>query len=438
MSGGTEQTPADSAQTPTPAVGWEGWDPRGWRSPIYVATVDIAEPIADLKCLRSVEPPYTAAWILVLDSGYPMGCVEVPVDGDVVSAEKIQQEIRRQIGSRTAAARPAPTAALPRISVVIPTNLARPDQMQRCAARLAELDYPDYEVIIVDNRQGGGPPAEFPGARVVREPVRGISAARNRGIDVATGEIIAFTDDDVLVDRRWLRAIGERFASEPDLAALSGIVIPLELETPAQVMYEQFGNCLERGLAPLTFERSGRFHVLRRVPGTGAERVGSLYKMGEFGQGANMAFRADALRARGGFDEALGTGTPTHGGEDLTMLVELLATGHRLAYEPGAIIHHSHRATMEELERQLHGYGIGFTAMLLGLAIRNPWHFVGLASVIPAYLRTQRDPSEGKQSHRPDDYPQSLARAELRGMLGGPAAYLRSCWIHRRRLRWSW
>ena len=290
----------------------------------------------------------------------------------------------------------------------------------------------------MDNRRNGGPAAEFPGARVVREPVPGISAARNRGVDVATGEIIAFTDDDVLVDRRWLRAIGERFAREPDLAAVSGVVIPLELETPAQVMFEQFGMGLDRGLVPLTFERSGRFQVVRRVPGTGTERVGSLYEMGEFGQGSNMAFRADALRARGGFDEALGTGTPTHGGEDLTMLVELLMAGHRLAYEPGAIIHHSHRATMEELERQIHGYGIGFTAMLLGLAVRNPWHFVGLAGVIPTWVRRLRNPSEGKQSQRPDGFPQSLARAELGGMLAGPVAYLRSCWIHRRRLRWSW
>jgi hypothetical protein len=195
---------------------------------------------------------------------------------------------------------------------------------------------------------------------------------------------------------------------------------------------------LDRGLVPLTFERSGRFRVVRRVLGTGAERVGSLYEMGEFGQGSNMAFRAGALRARGGFDEALGTGTPTHGGEDLTMLVELLMSGHRLAYEPGAIIHHSHRATMEELERQIHGYGIGFTAMLLGLAFRDPWHFVGLAGVLGTWIRRQRNPAEGKQSQQPEGFPPSLARAELRGMLGGPVAYLRSCWIHRRRLRWSW
>jgi cellulose synthase/poly-beta-1,6-N-acetylglucosamine synthase-like glycosyltransferase len=436
MSGATEQAPVDSVATPALGEGWR--NPKGWRSPMYVATVDIAEPIADLKCVRSAEPSYTGAWILVCDSGYPVGCVEVPVDGDVVSAAKIMHAVRSQIGSGTGVARPAPESALPRISVVIPTNLARPDQMQRVAEQLAGLDYPDYEVIIVDNRRGGGPAVEFPGARVVREPVPGISAARNRGIDVATGEIIAFTDDDVSVDRRWLRAIGERFAAEPDLAAVSGVVVPLELETPAQVMFEQFGMGLDRGLVPLTFERSGRFQVVRRVPGTGSERVGSVYEMGEFGQGSNMAFRADALRARGGFDEALGTGTPTHGGEDLTMLVELLMTGHRLAYEPGAIIHHSHRATMEELERQLHGYGIGFTAMLLGLAVRNPWHFVGMAGVLRTWLRRLRNPSEGKQSQQPDDFPQSLSRAELRGMLAGPVAYLRSCWIHRRRLRWSW
>jgi hypothetical protein len=61
-----------------------------------------------------------------------------------------------------------------------------------------------------------------------------------------------------------------------------------------------------------------------------------------------------------------------------------------------------------------------------------------MAGVIPAWLKTLLKPSEGKQSQRPDDYPQSLSRAELRGMLAGPAAYLRSCWIHRRRLRWSW
>lgn len=436
MSEDTVKLPVASAQGPASDAGWRST--KAWRSPIYVATIDITEPIAELKCVRPTLPSYTGAWILVCDSGYPIGCIYVPVEGDLVSAETIRAEIGRQIGQRTGPARRTPVTALPRISVVIPTNFGRPDQLRRCIAQLTDVDYPDFEVIVIDNQRGDGLTLQFPGAQVVREPVPGISAARNRGIEVATGEIVAFTDDDVLVDRRWLRAIGERFACDPDLAAVCGVVIPLELETPAEVMFEQFGSGLDRGLTPLTFQRSGRFQVARRELETGSERVASLYQGGEFGQGSNMAFRATVLRARGGFDEALGTGTPTHGGEDLGMLMELLMAGYRLGYEPGAIIRHSHRATMEELERQIHGYGVGFTAMLVALAIRNPWHFAGLASVIPAWLKSLRDPSAAKQAHRPDDYPPSLARAELRGMLRGPFAYLHSCLIHRHRLKWSW
>ena len=404
------------------------------RSPVYIATIDIAEQVADLQCVRPQEPPYTGAWILVLNSGYPVGCIEIPLRGKVISAVEIMHEVSRQLGQ---VASPAPSAAvaLPKISIVVPTNFGRPEQLARSVQRLVALDYPDYEVIVVDNRRVDGPSADFPGARVVRERVPGISAARNRGIEVATGEVIAFTDDDVVADRGWLRALGSRFASEPDVDAVSGLVVPLELETPAQVLFEQSGMGVDKGFTPLTFARHGRFMVSRREQWTVSERVGSLYATGEFGQGSNMAFRTAFLRERGGFDEALGTGTPTRGGEDLAMLVELLMSGRRLAYEPGAIIHHSHRATMEELERQIHGYGIGFTAMLTAIALRNPWHLVGLASVVPAWLRSLRGESSVKQAGRSGDYPPSLARAELRGMLAGPAAYLHSRWIHRRRQR---
>ena len=226
---------------------------------------------------------------------------------------------------------------------------------------LTELDHPDYEVIVVDNRPAGAPPVDLPGARVVRETRPGISAARNRGLAEATGEIVAFTDDDVEVDRRWLRALGERFARTPELAAVTGLVVPAELETPAQIFFEQSGSGLDRGYAPLTFERAGRFQIRRRDEHDGTERIQSLYEMGELGLGSNMAFRTDVLRAAGGFDEALGTGTPTRGGEDLAILVELLAGGHRLAYEPAAIVHHTHRATIDRprapdprLRRRLH------------------------------------------------------------------------------------
>ena len=273
---------------------------------------------------------------------------------------------------------------------------------------------------------------DLPGVRVVRETRPGISAARNRGLEEASGEIVAFTDDDVAVDRRWLRALGERFARAPELAAVTGLVVPAELETAAQIFFEQSGSGLDRGYAPLTFERAGRFRIARRDEHDGTERVQSLYEMGELGLGSNMAFRTGVLRAAGGFDEALGTGTPTRGGEDLAILVELLAGGHRLAYEPAAIVHHTHRATIADLERQIHGYGVGFTAMLTAIALRDPRHFLGLASVIPAWLRSLRDPASAKRANRTSDFPKDLGRTELRGMLAGPAAYLRARRMQRR------
>jgi GT2 family glycosyltransferase len=399
-------------------------------SPARVAVIDVAGPIADLDYGRSGQAPYTAAWILVTDAGQPLGSVEIPLQaGTRLPAEVLERELREQLGPAAGAVRRlagGPARPLARASVVVPTNMARPDELRRCVKALGELDHPDYEVIVVDNRPLDAPVAEIEGARVVREPRPGISAARNRGVAVATGEIVAFTDDDVVVHPHWLTALGERFAAQPEAGAVTGLVVPLELETPAQVRFEQSGSGLDRGFAPLTFTRAGRFTVRRTDEQAGSVRTQSLYLTGEFGLGSNMAFRTAVLAAKGGFDEALGVGTPTCGGEDLAMLVELLMAGFALAYEPAAIIQHSHRATFPELEKQLHGYGIGFTAMLTALALRNPWHAVGAASVVPAWLRSLRDPQAAKQVNRAEDYPPELARAEFRGMLAGPAAYLRT------------
>ena len=400
--------------------------------PIRVAVIDVAQPIVDLDCGRAQEPPYAAAWVLACRNGQPLDSVELPLEGTSIPAERLEQELRAGLGDSWDRKPLAEAPPLARASVVVPTAMSRPEQLRRCLRTLAALDHPDYEVIVVDNRPAGAPPVELPGVRLVREPRPGISAARNMGLSEATGEIVAFTDDDVEVDRRWLRALAERFARSPELSAVTGLVVPAELETAAQIFFEQSGSGLDRGYRPLSFERAGRFKVRRTDLEDGNERVHSLYQMGELGLGSNMAFRASVLRAAGGFDQALGTGTPTRGGEDLAILVELLRAGHRLAYEPSAIVHHTHRATMDDLERQIHGYGLGFTAMLTAVALRDPGHFAGLASVVPAWLRSLRDPASAKQANRTEEYPGDLARTELRGMLAGPVAYLRARRMQRR------
>lgn len=396
-------------------------------TPERVAVIDVADPMTDLDCARQEAPPYTAAWILACRAGRPLGIVEIPLQGTRLSAGELERELRGQFsGDFGGPAQGAVPRSLARASVVVPTNLARPAQLRRCLKSLAELDHPDYEVIVVDNRRDGAPPEDLEGVRVVREPRPGISAARNRGVSVATGEIIAFTDDDVQVHPHWLTALGERFASQPAVSGVGGLVVPLELESQAQLLFEQSGYGLDRGFDPLTFRRAGPFSVLRRDELTGAEQVRSVYLTGEFGIGSNMAFRASALAAMGGFDEALGVGTATRGGEDLAMQIELLTAGHQVGYEPAAIVQHAHRATYQELERQIYGYGLGFTAMLTAITLRHPRHLAGLAMVLLAWLRSLRDPQSARRINRSAGYPPELARAELRGMVTGPFRYLKA------------
>jgi GT2 family glycosyltransferase len=403
------------------------------RSPVRVAIVDVASSLHDLDCTRPSDPPYTAAWILVCHSGRPRGSIIIPLNDKRITASELGYEVHRQLGKADIRITQHDSLVLPSASVVIPTNFARPDQLRRCVEHLMKLDYPDYEIIVVDNRTRQAPPKiDIPGARIVHEPRPGISAARNCGIAAAAGDIVAFTDDDVVVSHHWLRALGQRFTCEPDVAAVTGLVVPLELETQAQILFEQSGNGLDRCFDRLTFEYAGYFKVLRRAQRAETEQVHSIYLTGEFGIGSNMAFRTEMLRAMGGFDKALGVGTSTYGGEDIAILLEMLTAGNRIAYEPDAIVQHSHRATLAELERQLHGYGIGFTALLTAITLRNPWHAFGLAATVPAWLRSLRDPSSAKNVNRTLDYPRALAHAELRGMVGGPFAYMRSRRVQRR------
>src|SRR5207244_2454103 len=135
-------------------------------------------------------------------------------------------------------------------------------------------------------------------ARCVRAPRHGLALARNRGLAEADGAIVAFTDDDALPDRAWLAQLAKAFEVAPDVACVTGLVLPAELESDAQVWVDAmwgFGKGFERRV----FDR-------HRPPGA----LLYPYTAGVFGSGANMAFRTGALRDMGGFDPALGAGSP--------------------------------------------------------------------------------------------------------------------------------
>ncbi len=421
--------------------------------PARVVHVDVEE-LSPVDCTHPAGGLYSAVWVLAFRGRQPIGMVEIEVTAPILGVQELEALLREELGAmwHMPAAPESVDLALPPATVVVPTNVGRPQQLLACVTRLSELDYPDFEVIVVDNRRTPAPPEEvleslreLPGVRVLQEPRPGISAARNRGAAAASGDFVAFTDDDVEVDRGWLRALGRRFAEEPDTDAVTGLLVPKELETPAQIWLERSGSWRDRAYVRLSFEletsgrtwlgalSGARYRVIRRSPQEAEEKTAPLYATGEFANGANMAFRTGVLEAIGSFDEALGTGTPTCGGEDLAILIELLAAGRRLSYEPAAIVNHTNRRSLEALERQLGGYGIGLTAMLTALVWRDPRHLRGLIGMVPAALRRVLSSLSAMRSHGDVDHPPQLARVDLRGLLAGPLAYARS---RRSQRRW--
>jgi len=251
--------------------------------------------------------------------------------------------------------RAADTAA---ITVAVCTR-DRPEDLRHCLAAIARLRGGVGEVLVVDNasrddrtRQVA---AEF-GVRCVREPRAGLDWARNRALLEARTPVVAFADDDVLVDPDWAAQLALAFEDEPAALVVTGLVAPAEFSTPAQVMFEAVGG-FGRGFARRWFSvavDAGEI-AARRQPGTGGA-----------GTGASTAVRREAVLALGGFDTALDVGTPTGGGGDLELYFRVLAAGGLVAYDPAAVVLHRHRAGMDELRRQLRGNGTGSYSIFAG------------------------------------------------------------------------
>lgn len=144
-----------------------------------------------------------------------------------------------------------------------------------------------------------------------------------------------------------------------------------------------------------------------------------------------MAFDTRVLRELGGFDPATGAGTLAQGGDDLSAFFQVIDSGYRLVYHPAAILHHWHRREYAGLRRQAYGYGVGLTAYLTKAMLDHPRRILTLAARIPQGLSYLFGKRSRKNAKKQAGYPSELNRLELRGMLYGPVAYLRS----RRRAR---
>ena len=207
-----------------------------------------------------------------------------------------QQALGRPLASLDSL--PEPAAPCELVSVVVCTR-DRPDQLRRCLASLSAMAGAP-EILVVDDAPSTDETeqtvAAFPARQVRCEPQPGLSCARNTGIRVSRGEVIAFVDDDVVVHRSWMPRLVATL-DHPWAMAATGLVLPDELATPAQAAAELMTGWLRPGYEPASFDKAFLEHAGRRPA-----------PVWQIGAGANMAIRREAFRRVGLFDERLGAG----------------------------------------------------------------------------------------------------------------------------------
>jgi GT2 family glycosyltransferase len=242
------------------------------------------------------------------------------------------------------------------VSVVVGT-CDRPVDLRKCLLSLAaqtSRQIRPVEIIVVDNRPETNSASrvlvEFPYIEFITEKRAGASYARNAGIAISSGDIVVTTDDDTIIPPDWLEKLIAPFA-RPEVMAVTGNVLPAELQTKSQQLFENYGGGgLSRGYKQFEGNRewfdSFRLHS---VP------------TWLFGGTANSAFRANIFSDPeiGLMDEALGPGTPSGVGEDTYIFYKILKADHTIVYKPSAFVWHTHRREMADLNRQLSNYSKG-------------------------------------------------------------------------------
>ncbi len=386
-------------------------------TPIPIVEVDV-DTVAPLK-LEGVAAGQRV-WLELTKQGRVIAVVEVRADDGEVSESTLREAIARCPPVASLDFVVVDDRDLPFFSVVVPTICGTPARLQQTVECLVNLDYPHFEIIVVDNRPDSNRPPlpTFIGngrVRTLWEPLRGVSAARNRGIAEATGEFIALTDDDVSVDKNWLREMGTRFVLSPQVDAISGLVLPLELRTEPQLWFEEYFGGFNQSF-------DGELLSLELL----ANDPLFPYSTGRFGASCNMAIRRSTLERIGDFDVCLGVGTPTHGGEDIDMSMRLVLAKGTFAIEPRATGRHQHRDSNKAFYTQVFGYGTGLTAMFTKLIVRDPRHLFKMSRRLPGGIRILLKPRDKRSPSTYATYPRRTYLYHFLGMVVGPFAYARS------------
>lgn len=442
---------------------------------VFVGEFDVIEGLVDIPGHDARGLRWTAGQLLVRCFTEPIGLLQFDLPAEGLSAPDLSVVLEKQLGGRVRSklhqagvdiegalpidgvagtsdppylrGRRQTILAAPEVSVAVCTR-GHPELLRKCLDSLTTQDYPALRVLVVDNaptddetrRVASEQSAQLDLDYVV-EPRPGLSWARNRAIDTTSSDIIAWIDDDERADRWWVTEIARALVENPEAGAVSGIILPGEIESLAQFWFEAGGGHHKgRGFEPQIFSPATR-------------RVQSpLYPRPQFGTGGNMAFRRQSIEAIGRFNTALGAGTVAKGAEDTAALSEHLYAGGTLVYHPSAVIWHTHRSDMRELRELRRGYGRGITAFYLSFLLRHPEAVVELARLLPKALgdvasdsdadsdadsingpeRSDAPDPEGATSSSPSEPMPDFQRDLYRGLLEGMPMYLLAAWRARR------
>ena len=391
-----------------------------WAGAVWVGAIDISSMDRSAPYRLRDSAGYSWARLLVRRGRKVVDFVEVGVLAGEIDSVELHDAVSRLPAEPRS---PVAGSASPEPITVVVCTRDRVEMLKVALASILELDYPDLAVIVVDNAARTNETRDYvtgltdPRVRLVVEPLPGLSRARNAGVCAASTDIVAFTDDDVIVDRHWLQGLVEGFNRGRAVGCVCGIVPSGEIRTPAQAYFDQRVGWA-RSCKPVVYQLDSPPADVPLFP----------FQVGIYGTGANFAIRRSVVFELGGFDEALGVGAPTAGGEDLDIFFRILWAGWQLVYEPSAVVWHRHRADNDALALQARGYGLGLGAWLTKIASdrRTAWFAI---STVASQAR-----NAGRLGYRMSKVasppaalaplvPRGVGKTELVSIFRGPSAY---------------
>jgi glycosyltransferase involved in cell wall biosynthesis len=410
------------------------------RSGIWIGMAELGNEECVIEAAGPPRPHQQMARILIRIHGAPIGYVSLPLQPVATLAARVKEAAESSMaeafehhlrldGAATSTweaqvgcpKRFRPTADAAGVSIVVCTR-DRPELLQECLQALLLVDYAPLEIIVVDN----APTADLtkkivieladsdPRVRYTCEPLPGTSRARNHGLAVARFDLVAFADDDVIVDPGWPAALAAGFAADPEVACITGLVASRSVDTGAEFYFDsryQWGESFQ----PRRYDLGKHRDSSPIYP----------FATGVFGTGANFAVRRAEIKRLGGFDPVLGGGSPCRGGEDLDLFVRVILSGGRLCYLPTAVVWHRHRTDESALAEQVYSYGYGLGAYLAKRIVRREITIVTIVHGLSRFIFLANRMRSATKASQFKGRGLRLAVQETWGILAGALRYIR-------------